>query len=110
MKLGVHERFSILNLLPTKAGYAGLKAIRKAREIVQFTPDEQKLYGMKQVDGGKWEWNTDAAQKNVLDAPLEEYIVSILRTKLQEMERGGDMTEQYMSLYEKLVIAYSPAG
>jgi hypothetical protein len=106
MKLNVSERFAILNLLPEKANYAGLKALRKAREIVQFTPEDQELYGMKQLEGGRWEWSSEKAQKTVLDAPLEEYVIGILRKKLQEMDKNGELTHQYLALYEKLIINY----
>jgi len=105
LKLEVHERLALLNLLPTKSGYAGLKSIRKAKEIISFTPEEVEYYELVH-DSGQTKWSSSKAVQRVLDAPMEEYIVDLVRQKLSEMERKQELTEQYISIYEKFVLAY----
>lgn len=107
MKLELHERMALLQLIPPseESSYEGIKAMRRAREILNFTPDELKYYEIKQV-GGRYNWNLEKAQSRVLDAPIEEYIIDLVRRKLSEMERGQKLSEQYLSVYEKFVIAY----
>lgn len=110
MKLTVHERLSLVGLLPAKGDYATIKTIRRAREMISFTPDEMDFYGLKQVPGpgGQLQWNWDAqkAAKQIKDCPVDEYTTNIIRNKLAEMDKKGQLTEQYMSIYEKFVIDY----
>ena len=105
MKLEVHERLALLNLLPQKGSYAGLKSLRKAREVISFSPEEAVFYELVH-DSGQTKWSSAKAVERVLDAPLEEYVIDIVRQKLSEMEKKKELTEQYLSLYEKFVIAY----
>ena len=109
LKLEVHERLALLNLLPTKSSYAGLKSVRKAKEIISFTPEEVEYYELAH-DDGQTKWSSAKAVQRVLDAPMEEYIVDLVRQKLSEMEKKKELTDQYLSLYEKFVIAYLTVG
>lgn len=107
MKLDIHERFALLELLPKQGDYAGLKAIRKAREIIGFSQEEIEFYQLKRnKDNGQWAWDTVRASQRVLDAPLEEYVIDTVRILLRKMDEGKMMTELYMSLYEKFIINY----
>jgi hypothetical protein len=40
MKLDVRERLLLVTLLPDKGEYPALKTIRRAKEMLSFTPDE----------------------------------------------------------------------
>ena len=106
MKLAVHERLALLELLPKQGSYAGLKTIRKAKEIFSFTPEEMEFYKLHINDKNRWEWDRGKASERILDAPVEEYIIDIIREKLAEMNKKGTMTETYVSLYEKFIINY----
>ena len=105
MKLEVHERLALLELLPSKGSYAGLKALRKAREIISPNQEEREFFELKH-DGRQWSWNPAKASQRVLDAPIEQFVMETVREALAEMNANGEMTEAYMSLYEKFVIAY----
>lgn len=110
MKLGVHERMTLVTLLPIKGDYSALKTIRRAREMLSFTPEEIKFYEIESVVGpnGKPQtnWNPEKATQKIKDCPVDEYTTNFVRNKLAEMNNSGELTEQYMSLYEKFVIAY----
>ena len=106
MKLEVHERIALLDILPKQGDYVGLQALRKAREIISFTQDEQEFYELKIGDDKKWHWDGTKASQKVLDAPIEQYIVETIREKLAEMDNGGTLNELYVSLYEKFIINY----
>lgn len=106
MKLEIHERLALLEILPKQGDYAGLQALRKAREIISFTQDEMEFYKMKVGDDKAWHWDEVRATNRVLDAPIEQYIVETIRKLLSEMDRKHAMTDMYMSLYEKFVVSY----
>jgi hypothetical protein len=106
MKLEIHERLALLELLPKQGAYAELQALRKAREILSFTQDEMDSYEMKLSGTNQWTWDGQKAAQRILDAPLEQYVVETIRKKLIEMDENHALTEMFMSLYEKFIIAY----
>lgn len=110
MKLEIHERSALLSLLPKEENFAGLKAIRRAKEIFSLTPEEAKHIELTQVVGadGKVQssWNPAKAQETVKDCPIEEYIMDILRKELSDMNKKHKLTDEYASVFEKLVVMY----
>jgi hypothetical protein len=109
MQLDVRERISLgtlLQELSQKGDYAGLKTLRRAKDMVSFSPDEVKLYELKEVAPNQWNWNGEAAAKNVKDVPVDEFTTNLVRSRLAELNQDHEILEQYLSLYEKFVIAY----
>ena len=105
MKLEVHERLALLPLIPTEGTYEALGAIRRAKEMISFTPEEIKFYKIENTDTGT-QWSTAKAAEEVKDVPVEEYITGIIRKKLVEIDRKGKLTEAQMSIYDKFVVMY----
>lgn len=111
MRLEVHERLAMLQILPKEGDYAALKAIRRAREMVSFTPEEMKFYEIVQgtsLETGKpvTNWSFAKNQEQIKDVPVDEYITNVIRAKLSEMNLKGKLTEDFFSLYEKFVVMY----
>ena len=107
MKLEVHERLALLQLLPASGDYAALKTIRRAKEMITFTPKELEFYGIKPGVGpdGKptTAWNSQKAKEQIKDIPIDEFTTNIIRTELAKLEMDKNLNEQTMSLYEKFV-------
>ena len=109
MILEVHERLALLQLLPQEGDYKALKTIRRAKEMLSFTPEEQKIMEMKNnvVDGKpQLTWNAGKVNEIAMDVPIDEYITNLFRVALAELNNKGKLTEQTMSLYEKFVVMY----
>jgi len=110
MKLEVHERISLVGLLPKEENYEGLKELRIARESFSFTPDEMESFEMvtNKNDQGVpvTQWNSAKASEQIKDIPVSEYITNKIRKKLAELERKGQLNEQLLSIYEKFVVMY----
>ena len=110
MKLEVHERLALLTLLPNEGDYAALKTIRRAREMISFTPGEMEFYEIKSVTGPdgrpQTQWSSAKAAEAVKDCPVDEYTMNVIRDKLADLNKRKKLTEQYMSVYDKFVIAY----
>ena len=107
--LEVHERLALLQLLPQEGDYKALKTIRRAKEMLSFTPEEQKIMEMKNkvVDGKpQLTWNAGKVNEIAMDVPIDEYITNLFRVALAELNNKGKLTEQTMSLYEKFVVMY----
>ena len=108
MKLEIHERLTLLDLLPKQGDYAELQALRKAREIFSFTQDEIDFYEMKLGDDNKWHWDGTKAYKRVHDAPIEQYLVETIRKALAEMESNQTPTWRFLllvSVYTTLLLS-----
>jgi len=108
MLLEVHERFQLVQLLPTEGKYEALKTIRRQKESLAFDPDEIKLLGLTTVtnpDGTVSNtWDGSKAPQIVKDVPIDEYMTNLFRKKLAEIEGEGKLNESLVSLYEKFVI------
>lgn len=110
MKLEVHERIALMQLLPTEGDYAGLKSIRRAREMISFDQKELDFFEIKPgvgPDGTPMtNWNPVKAQEQVKDVPVDEYTTNVVRKILADLEKKHKLTEQTISLYEKFVVTY----
>jgi len=110
MKLEVHERIALLGMLPKEGDYAALKTIRRAKEMLSFTPEELEFYELRSNVGpdGKSQvnWNKDKASQQVKDVPVDEYTMNVIRNALAELDRKRKLTEEHMSIYEKFVVMY----
>ena len=51
MILDVHERLALISLLPAQEDYKALKTIRRAREMLSFTPDEMPFMFRWEIHG-----------------------------------------------------------
>jgi hypothetical protein len=110
MKLEVHERIAVMQLLPKEGGYAALKTIRRAREMISFSPEEILFYEITSGTGADGQaftnWNPKKAMEQIKEVPVDEFTTNLIRTILSELESKGKLTEQVMSLYEKFVVMY----
>ena len=105
MKLEVHERIVLLELLPKEGDYAGMKAIRRAREMIGFTPEERDFFELRN-DGGQIQWNTLRASEKIGDIPVDEYITNLIRDALSALNKKKGLEDKHMSLFEKFIVMY----
>ncbi len=110
MKLEIHERLALLNLLTAEEEhYEALKTLRRAMEMISFTPEELEglKFDQKLVEGKvQFTWDTDIAQNLVRDIPVDEWTTHRIRNLLQKEEDAGKLKDRHVTLYEKFVIDY----
>lgn len=110
MKLEVHERLSLLELLAKDEDhYANLKTLRRAREMISFNSDEIKELEFKEtIEGGrsKLAWNTEKGAEMIPDIPVDEWTTHYVRSMLVKLETDGKLKDRYITLYEKFVTDY----
>ncbi len=108
MLLEVHERFQLVQMLPTEGKYEALKTIRRQRESLSFDPEEIKTLSLTNntnPDGSvSSTWDGSKASLVVKDIPVDEYMTNFFRKRLAEIEEEGKLNESLVSLYEKFVI------
>ena len=132
MKLSILERMLAVGALPEKGTFINLKLIRKAREALSFTEEENKQFNFKQ-DGDQVKWDDTCVMLKetgdvIDDTPdrikwmlkkhpelytvgphpaveidLGETASKLIADALTDLDEKGDLTAQHLSLYEKFV-------
>ena len=110
VKLEVQERLALLGLLSAdEEHYEALKTLRRAKEMLAFTPEEIEALDFKQnvVDGKmQFTWNTDVGPSMLRDIPVDEWTTQRIRRLLSAEEAEGKLKDRHVTLYEKFVIDY----
>lgn len=104
MKLFLVERMLLLELLPTEGDYAALKELRKTREMLALTADEEKKFDVKHEEG-MMTWNPEGNSFE-RDIPLSEWATTTFQEELRKRNTEKKLDNRTFSLYEKFIIAY----
>lgn len=105
MKLNMHERRTLLELLPEKSDYAGMKEIRRTREICALSVEEIQKHGKKQADG-QYLIPPDKMLSVQKEIPLGEWMTETVRDTLRKMNEKKELEDKFVSLFEKFVVNY----
>ena len=103
MLLEVQERLALMELLPREGDYAAIKELRKAREMINFTPEENELLKFEDKGGGILVWDVAEGAEMVRDIPVSEWATNQIRQVLINLSNEQKLTESHFSIYEKFV-------
>ena len=106
MILEVFERLALMELLPKEGDFAALKTIRRSRETIAFTAEEQKALAFENAPNGTLVWDLEIAAEMQPDLPVDEWTSNKIREILINQSNEGKLKDQVFTLYEKFVIAY----
>jgi hypothetical protein len=99
VSLSVLERLLVLNLLPTESNVVTLLTVRKAKELVGFTDEEQKKLEFK-TENDRVTWK---AVGDIKEFEIGERACHLVADALNELNKNKKLTENHLSLYEKFV-------
>lgn len=100
-KLSVLERLSLLNILPEEGSYLDMKILRKFRESLSFTEEEQKLLKFRSTGDGKTKWSDENDPNKVIH--FGQRMETIIRESLVALETSQKLRDEHLSVYEKFV-------
>jgi len=100
MKLNVLERLLLLNLLPAEGSYTNLKLMRKAKENLSFTEEENGLLEFKQ-EADQVRWKDNAVEDKEIE--IGEIVTQIIVKALKKLNDEEKLKAEHESLYEKFV-------
>lgn len=100
MLLNVKQRLLLLNILPNEGNYDTLKIVRDQQDALSFTEEEYKGLQIKR-DGDRYTW--DEANDPLVDIPIGEVAVSIIRRALRLLDEEGLLKVEFLPLYEHFV-------
>jgi len=136
VRLTVFERLMLQSILPQEGDFVTLKLVRKLRETLAFDEREikeidfktnwrcpkcQKVElsaevikcldcGVYMQSAGAVTWDEEKALKIVKDIHLGDKMLALCSSILKKLSDEKKMSEQHMSLYEKIVSAEEQDG
>jgi len=106
MKLTVHERLTLLQILPDQSSYAGIREITRLNMLLGLTDEEAKQIEVKRLDDGRIAWNQEKALGLIVDIPMGEWITEVIRGILRDLDREQMLKLEFASLFEKFIFDY----
>jgi hypothetical protein len=105
----------VYSLQPQKGNFELLSSFRLLEPNIRFSEEETRNYDIKQMDGGPdgqmmVAFNKEVAEGYTKEVKVPARVLSYLVEKLEEMEAKGELTFQFMSLYERLVLGKKENG
>jgi len=99
IELNVLERLALLSILPEQGNLTALRIIRKLREDLSFSEEENAALNF-QIAEGQVRWNTDADTVKAITfgATALEFVLDQLRAKSE----AGELRQDHLSLCDKL--------
>jgi len=107
MLLEIHERIALLEIMPKESDYAGLKALRVARENISLTPEEIEFTNYQVITEGdktRLYWDIPLALDAIRDIPIDDYVSGVISDTLAALSKKKKLSERYYSVYEKFVL------
>lgn len=109
MNLTVKERATLFSILPREGNFKTLKTVRKLRESLALTEDENKKWGVKFEPDGRMTWNTinpETKEPIPQEADIEigEVANEVIIEMLKKLDESKTLQEDMFSLYEKFVL------
>jgi len=103
MKLTVLERIIVQSLIPKEGNFLNLKLIRKAKESLSFTEEENKVLNFRVVgEGDARQTVWDNADIEV-DIDLGETVSGMVVKELKRLDEAGKLTSDQITVFEKFV-------
>jgi len=108
MKLGVHERIGLLQLIPKEGKYLYLVQVKKAVEVLNFNEEERQLLHFRTEGVGdktKTMWEDNQVDEKEIEIPEE--VEDTVRKILINNDRQKKLTFELFTLYEKFCLTAS---
>jgi hypothetical protein len=101
MMLGAKERIVLFGLLPAEGDVITLRSVKKLREDLAFSEQENAALKMTQTGNGGYQWDPSA------DAPVEIHIPAKLHDaiagNLKRLDTEAKLTLDHLDLFDKFV-------
>lgn len=101
MKLGLNERFVILQILPQRESLSTLRIVRSLQMDLAPSEEETKKHNIRDEEdaGGNpiIAWDTDS----VKDIEFGDKACEIVKTGIEAVSERGEATLELLDLYEK---------
>ena len=94
------ERITLMATIPAEGDYLDMKIVRKFRESLSFTEEEQKMLGFVRDAQGGTSWEGEDPNKAVYFGKRME---AIIVESLADLQTTKKLNDGHLSLYEKFI-------
>ena len=99
MKLQIHERLLILNILPKEGSIVTVRLLKELIGSVGLSGEEIKKWKVQTKENNQVVWdNTQATEK---DVDLGETAIKLISERLELLSKESKLTLEQLSLYDK---------
>lgn len=99
MKLTIHDRITLLMILPGEGDFVTMRVLKKLKENLGFTEKEIKECNIVSNDG-KITWGNASY---VADIEIGEIACEIIKSQLKKLDSDKKITEQILPIYEMFI-------
>ncbi len=100
MLLSIHERLSLLNMLPREGSVITLRILRDFQHDLAVTEEEKKKIKLKEANGTlTWDDTLETAKEIEVGDTMKELIVAALKAR----DASKKLTMQQLPLYERFL-------
>ena len=105
MELTVKERIVLLGIVPKEGDFKTLKQIRKFREDLGFSDDENKTLDFKTIPNVGVNWNEPVdGEFYKKDVKITDSVMELIVDALEQADKGKKLNNDTFDLYERFVI------
>src|SRR5581483_6012396 len=100
MLLSVKDRILLFTLLPSEGDILSLRTVRKLREDLAFSDDENRELKIQQT-GPSYHW--DPAADKLKEVELSGIAQAIIKNALKRMNENKSLTVDHIDLWDKVI-------
>lgn len=98
--LSVKERLVLASILPSEGDFITYKTVRKLKEDLSFSDEEQESLKFKLLDG-RTVWNNLNEKPKAVE--FSDFAVDLIRKILDKINKDNKINDDNFSLYEKFM-------
>lgn len=106
MRLSIPERMKLLELLPEESSYEGIVEIFRTVNVLRITDEEAIEIEVQHTPDGAIRFNQEKAITLIVDVPIGEWMTTVIRKQLKQMDEEQALDVNVMSIYEKFIMDY----
>lgn len=98
MLLNVHERLTLVNLLPEKGNFTTMKTIEAMKDLLYPSEEETKMYGIEQK-GNNISWNAEGNKE--IEIKLTKAHKDLITKALEDLDEKEELTMAHYQVFKK---------
>lgn len=100
MLLAVKDRILLFGLLPAEGDILSLRVIRKLREALSFSDEENAALQIQQTGSG-YHWIPEADQPKEIEIGAKAH--SLIVESLKRLDAAGKLTLDHLDIWDKFI-------
>lgn len=105
--LGVKSRLIILDMLPHNGSGAVMNAVTPIVEALTLSEDECKQIKWETIEEDRCTWDPEIAKGITRWFTIPNFVIMLIQAALIQRELTGELNNQTLEMYGKLVIAWA---